>query len=119
MYRSRLKLESFVHCTSTATIRLTEEAKLPEDLREYLSWEPTKERSYRGWRFLAPDQIVRSEEDQFYHIAMHRMPGAVETISWRRDINQWQVRTYMDAGTFHAEPPQDATVDVIIDRLRK
>lgn len=119
MYRSRLKLESFVHCTSSAPIRLLNEAKVPDDLREYLDWEPSKERSYLGWRFLAPDQIVRNEEENFYHIAMHRMSGAVETISWRCDINQWQVRTYMDSGKYHAEQPQVGTVDSIIDRLRK
>ena len=50
---------------------------------------------------------------------MHRMSGAVETISWRCDINQWQVRTYMDSGKYHAEQPQVGTVDSIIDRLRK
>ena len=119
MYKSRLKLELFVHCTSSASVRLVDEEKLPDDLREYLAWEPAKERSYMGWRFLAPEQIVRSEDENFYHIAMHRMPGAVETLSWRRDINQWQVKTYMDTGTYHAENPQVATIDNIIDRLKK
>lgn len=118
MYKTRMKLETFVHCTSTASVRLQEE-KVPEHLREYLDWEPSKERTFRGWRFLAPDQIVRNEDEDFYHIAMHRLDGAVETLSWVRGENAWQVRTYMDSGTFHASQPTSGTIEQILKRLSK
>ena len=119
MFRTQLKLESFVHCTSTASIRLQNETKMPDDMRTYLDWEPTKERSFRGWRFLAPDQIVRNEEEDFYHIAMHRLPGAVETLSWCPEGNRWYVKTYMDTGEMHEHEVMDNTVDGIINKLKR
>ena len=45
---------------------------------------------------------------------MHRMSGAVETIS--ADINQWQVNAY---GLATMEQLQVGIVDSIIDRWRK
>ena len=118
MYKKHMRLESFVHCTSTANIRLQEE-KVPEDMRAYLAWEPSKERTYRGWRFLAPDQIVRNEDENFYHVAMHRLDGAVETLSWVRESNTWQIRTYMDDGALHESKPITGTVEQILNRLSK
>lgn len=114
-----MKLEPFVHCTSSETIRLTEDSCVPDHLRAYLEWEPSKERTYRGWRFLAPDQIVRSASENFYHVAMHRMPNAVETLSWRRDLDKWQVRTYMDTGESHEERPLSGSIEDIVRRLEK
>lgn len=112
-----MRLESFVHCTSSAPVRLMDDVAVPEDLRAYLEWEPEKERSYRGWRFLAPKQIVRNEDEDFYYIAMHRQAGAVETLAWRRDGNMWQVRTHMDNGTFHATDPTSGTFESVFHRL--
>lgn len=119
MYKTQLKLESFVHCTSTASIRLLDEMHVPDDLRDYLQWEPAKERSYNGWRFLAPDQIVRNNEENFYHIAMHRLAGAVETLTWRPETNQYEVKTYMDTGEIHEQEVIDRTLDRIIDKLKR
>ena len=118
MYKTHMRLESFVHCTSTADVRLQEE-KVPEDIRAYLNWEPTKERTFRGWRFLAPDQIVRNEDEDFFHIAMHRLDGAVETLSWVRDSNTWQIRTYMDNGTLHESKPRPGSLESILTQLSR
>ena len=96
-----------------------DETNMPDDLHTYLAWEPTKERSYMGWRFLAPDQIVRNEEEDFYHVAMHRLPGAVETLSWRPNANKWCVKTYMDTGEMHEQEVMDRTLDKIIGKLKR
>lgn len=113
-----MRLETFVHCTSTAPLRILDDAAVPAELRSYLEWEPEKERTYRGWRFLAPSHIVRSEDEDFYFIAMHRHQGSVETIAWRRDGNQWQVRTHGDDGKFHATQPIGGTFESMFRRIQ-
>tara|TARA_B110000483_G_scaffold108237_1_gene131926 strand:- start:487 stop:825 length:339 start_codon:yes stop_codon:yes gene_type:complete len=50
-------------------ILLQEEIQLPPELRHYLDWKPSHERSRGTWHWFAPRHLFRLPTDSFYLIA--------------------------------------------------
>lgn len=80
----------FPVCEETRSLHICDELTLPEDLRTYLSDQPTKQRKVGAWLWNAPENIRRGIDEPGYAMAIkQRGMGHVEVLYWNHETGFW------------------------------
>lgn len=80
----------FPRCEDVRTLHINNETNLPENLREYLLHEPTKQRKVGRWLWNAPDDIRRGIDEPGYAMAIKPQGmGHKDVLYWNHEADEW------------------------------